>query len=171
MCLVEYGQCNTNTRQSVTGDIIGVKSANHPTDPYIAMYIEFMTEYWYLFAMLLVTVFLLSIQGTGTSATITPAQLPQLQARENAVIVDVNETEKFRTGHISRAVNIPFSVLGDSLNKLKKYQKKTIVLTCDTGNTSKKAMAVLKKNEFSDIYLLAGGLGAWRKENLPLEKG
>ncbi len=138
------------------------------------MYIEFMTEYWYLFAILLVIVFLLSMdptgQGMGGSRTITPVQLPQLQSRENAVILDVNETDRFKSGHISQAVNIPFSVLGDSLGKLKKYQKKTIVLTCDSGNNSKKAMAILKKNEFSDLYLLSGGLGAWKKENLPLEK-
>ena len=134
------------------------------------MYIEFMTEYWYLFAMLLVIVFLLSMHGVGDPGTITPAQLPQLQARENAVIVDVNEADKFKNGHISHAINIPFSVLGDSPGKLKKYQKKAIVLTCDTGNTSKKAKAILKKNEFSDIHVLAGGLSAWKKENLPLEK-
>ncbi len=136
----------------------------------LAMYIEFMTEYWYLFAMLLVIVFLLSMHGMGDPRAVTPAQLPQLQAREKAVIVDVNEADKFRDGHISRAVNIPISVLGDSLGKLKKYQKKAIVLTCDTGSASKKAMAILKKNEFSDLYVLAGGLSAWKKENLPLEK-
>jgi len=134
------------------------------------MYIEFITEYWYLFAMLLVIVFLLSMHSVGDPRTVAPAQLPQIQARENAVIVDLNEAEKFKSGHISHAVNIPFSVLENSLSKLKKYQKKAIVLTCDTGNNSKKAMAFLKKNEFSDIYLLAGGLNAWKKENLPLEK-
>ncbi len=134
------------------------------------MYIEFITEYWYLFAMLLVIVFLLSMHSVGDPRTIAPAQLPQLQSRENAVIVDLNEAEKFKSGHISQAVNIPFSVLENSLSKLKKYQKKAVVLTCDTGNNSKKAMAFLKKNEFSDIYLLSGGLNAWKKENLPLEK-
>ncbi len=134
------------------------------------MYIEFMTEYWYLFAMLLVIVFLLSMHSVGDPRSVAPAQLPQLQSRENAVIVDVNEADKFKNGHISQAVNIPFSVLDNSLGKLKKYQKKAIVLTCDTGSNSKKAMAILKKNEFSDIYLLSGGLNSWKKENLPLEK-
>ncbi len=151
-------------------NVIGVQSGNDPTLIPLAMYIEFITEYWYLFAMLLVIVFLLSMHGVSDPRAVTPAQLPQLQAREKAVIVDVNEADKFKSGHISQAVNIPFSVLGNSLGKLKKYQKKPLLLTCDTGNNSKKAMAILKKNEFSDIYLLAGGLNAWKKENLPLEK-
>ena len=139
------------------------------------MYIEFMMEYWYLFAMLLVIVFLLSMdpnnRGAAGSRNLTPAQLPQVQSRENAVIIDVNQSEKFKEGHISQAIGMPFSDLANSLTRLKKYQKKAVILTCDTGNTSRKASAILKKNDFTDIYILSGGLNAWKKENLPLEKG
>ena len=57
------------------------------------MYIDFITEYWYLFAMLIVTVFMLSLdpsqRGASGSKTLTPSQLPKLQTRENAVIVDL----------------------------------------------------------------------------------
>lgn len=139
------------------------------------IYFEFMTEYWYLFAMLFVTVLLLSMnpgaQSTGGSRALTPGQLPQLQSKDNAVIVDLNEKDRFKEGHISQAINLPFSKLEDSIGKLRKHQKKPIVLTCDSGNNSKKAVSVLRKNEFENVYVLAGGLAAWRKENLPLEKG
>jgi len=138
------------------------------------MIIEFMTEYWYLFAMLVVIVFLLSMdpakQGATGSRFLTPGQLPQVQSREKAIIVDVNESDKFKAGHISQAINMPLSTLSNSLGKLKKYQNKPVILTCDMGNNSKKAAAILKQNEFSDVYLLDGGLVAWKKENLPLEK-
>jgi rhodanese-related sulfurtransferase len=138
------------------------------------MYIEFMTEYWYLFATLLVVVLLLSFDPASTSVSgskmIAPAKLPHLQSRENAIIVDVNESEQFKAGHISQAINIPFGNLSNSIGKLTKHKKKPVVLTCNTGANSKKAVAILKKNEISDIYVLAGGLTAWKKENLPLEK-
>jgi len=29
---------------------------------------------------------------------------------------------------------------------------------------------VLRKNEFKRVYTLSGGLAAWEKENLPLER-
>ena len=45
------------------------------------------------------------------------------------------------------------------------------MLTCENGNNSRKAVSVLQKNDFSNIYTLNGGLASWRKENLPLEKG
>ncbi len=139
------------------------------------MYIDFLTEYWYLFAMLIVTVFMLSLdpakRGASGSKTLTPSQLPKLQTRENAVIVDLNEKDKFKEGHISQAINVPFSGLENSLGKLRKHQKKAVVLTCENGSNSRKAVAILKKNDFSEIYTLNGGLASWRKENLPLEKG
>ena len=138
------------------------------------MFIEFMTEYWYLFAMLFVIILLLifdpASMGAGGSKVLTPAQLPQLQSKQHAIIVDLNEEDRFKNGHISHAINIPFAKLNDSLGKLKKHQKKPIILTCETGVNSKKAVAVLRKNEYSDLYTLNGGLAAWKKENLPLEK-
>ena len=138
------------------------------------MYIEFMTEYWYLFAMLLVIVFLISMdpasQGAAGGRSLSPGQLPQVQSREKAVIIDVRESDKFKAGHISQSINFPISSLSDSLNRLKKYQSKPVILTCELGNNAKKASAILKQNEFSDIYILNGGLAAWKKENLPLEK-
>ena len=139
------------------------------------MYIDFMTEYWYLFAMLFVIVLLLSIdpasRSAGGSKSLTPAQLPQLQSREHPVIVDLTDSDKFAEGHIAQSINVPFSSLEDSLGKIRKYQKKPLVLVCENGNNARKAVAVLQKNDFEDIYTLAGGLAAWRKDNLPLEKG
>ena len=137
------------------------------------MYIDFLTEYWYLFTMLLVILFLLSMDPGSrgsNSRIINPVQIPPLQTRQHAVVVDLNDTEKFRVGHISQSINIPFASLEDSIGKIRKHQKKPIILTCENGVNSKKAMAALKKHDFSDVYSLAGGLAAWRNEGLPLEK-
>ena len=139
------------------------------------MYIDFMTEYWYLFAMLFVIVLMLSVDPASRSAagskSLTPAQLPQLQSREHPVIVDLSESDKFAEGHIAQSINVPYSKLEDSLGKIRKYQKKPLVLVCENGNNARKAVSVLHKNDFEDIYTLAGGLAAWRKDNMPLEKG
>ena len=137
------------------------------------MYIDFMTQYWYLFAMLLVILFLLSMdpssRGTG-SKSIAPSQIPPLQTRQHAVVVDLNDSDEFAAGHISQAINIPFSTLENAIGKIRKHQKKPIILTCSNGVNSRKSVAILQKHEFADVYSLAGGLAAWKKENLPLEK-
>ena len=139
------------------------------------MYIDFVVEYWYLFAMLAVIIIMLTIdpaaRGAAGAKSLSPLQLPQIQARENALVVDVNETDAFKTGHISQALNLPMSKFEDSLGKLKKKHDRAIIITCETGAKSSKAATILKKNEFTNLYILTGGLAAWKKENLPLEKG
>lgn len=139
------------------------------------MYVDFITEYWYLFAMLLAITFLLGLEPAQRKASgsrnVSPTELPKLQFREQAVVVDLNDHEKFRQGHVSKAINVPFNSLSDSLGKLRKHQSKPVVLVCETGTHSRKAASVLKKNEFSNIYVLNGGLASWKRENLPLEKG
>ncbi len=138
------------------------------------MYIDFMTEYWYFFAMLFVIVFLLSMdpasKGAGGSKAIAPGQIPPLQTRQHAVVVDLREKDKFAEGHISQSLNIPFAKLEDSIGKVRKYQKKPIIVVCENAANSRKAVTVLSKNDFTEVYSLAGGLAAWRKDNLPLEK-
>ena len=59
----------------------------------------------------------------------------------------------------------------DNTKKLNKYRNKPVIVTCQTGATAAKAAGILKSNEFEKLYILDGGLAAWRKENLPLVKG
>ena len=139
------------------------------------MDIEFITTNWYLFAALVVICGLIAVdtfrRGTNTSQ-VTAVQLPQLMNHDGAVVIDICESAEFENGHIPAAINIPLGQLDSNLNRLKKYRdkKKPIVLTCKTGTKAGRAAAILRKNEFSDVYTLAGGLAAWEKENLPVER-
>ena len=138
------------------------------------MYIEFLTEYWYLFALLLVILLLIGLdpgsRGVRGAKNLIPAQLPQLQSKENTVILDLNAKDKFAEGHIAQSINVPFAELADSIGKIRKHQKKPIILVCENGNHSRKAVPILLQAEFPTLYTLAGGLVTWRKENFPLEK-
>lgn len=139
------------------------------------MFLEFIAESWYLFAMLAFVIVLLILdpasRGAGGAKMLAPAQLPQIQAREKAVIVDLSDDSRFKAGHIAQSINVPFNQLEERIAKIRKYRDKPVILACENGNNSRKATAVLKRNEFKILYLLQGGLAAWRKENLPLEKG
>ena len=140
------------------------------------MDIEFITNNWYLFAALIVISLLIGIdtmrRGAGHSTQISAVQLPQFINHENAVVVDVCDSEEFRKGHIPSAINIPAGEVKDSLGRLQKYRAKDrpIVLSCRSGQRASRAAAVLRKNEFERVYTLSGGLAAWEKENLPLER-
>ncbi len=139
------------------------------------MIFDFISANWYLFAMLVVIVLLLTLnpskRGAAGTRKISPLQLPRLQHREAAVVVDVCDAEAFKRGHIEQAINLPLDQIADKIAKLNKHKSKPIIITCDNGGRSAKAASILRTNEFDQLYILEGGLAAWRKENLPLVKG
>ena len=140
------------------------------------MDLEFVTSNWHLFAALIVISLLIgfdSVRRGGSGANqVSAVQLPQFVNKENAVVVDVCEPDEFNKGHIPKAINIPVSKIKDQLGELEKFRTKNrpIVLSCRSGQRASRAAAVLRKNEFKSVYTLSGGLAAWEKENLPLER-
>jgi len=140
------------------------------------MDLDFIANNWHLFAALIVISLLIGIdtmrRGGAGANQVSAVQLPQLINQENAVVVDVCQPEEFRKGHIPAAINIPVDQIKEQLGQLEKFRKKDrpIVLSCRSGQRASRAAAVLRKNEFERVYTLSGGLAAWEKENLPLER-
>ena len=140
------------------------------------MDLDFIASNWHLFAALIVISTLIGIdtmrRGGAGANQVSAVQLPQLINQENAVVVDVCQPEEFRKGHIPAAINIPVDQIKEQLGQLEKFRKKDrpIVLSCHSGQRASRAAAVLRKNEFERVYTLSGGLAAWEKENLPLER-
>ena len=139
------------------------------------MDIQFITLNWHLFAALVVISTLIvvdTLRRSGGANQVSAVQLPQLINHEGAIVVAVCESAEFNKGHIPAAINIPMGEFKDNLKRLNKYRdkKKPIVLTCQSGTRAGRAAAILRKNEFSDVYTLTGGVTAWEKENLPIER-
>lgn len=137
------------------------------------MSIDFIVKNWYLFAALVFIVAMILLEPMRRRASgvreVAAFDVPQLLNHDHAVVVDVSSPQEFREGHIPSAIGIPLPDLDKSLKKIQKYKDKPVVLVCRSGNRAHKAASVLRKNEFSNLYVLTGGLGAWQKENFPLE--
>ncbi len=138
------------------------------------MFLQFVSEYWYLFAMLAAILLLMAFDPAGSSVNgaskISPAQLPQVQSRQSAVVVDVRKADEFKQGHIAQSINLPLDTMESSMKKLNKHKSKPLILVCQTGAKAGKSVNTLKKNGFSDLFVLDGGIAAWSKENLPLTR-
>jgi len=135
---------------------------------------QFVLTNWYLFAALAVVLGLLAagpvnrlIHGVKT---LSPAQAVQLMNRESAVVVDVCEPNEYRNGHIPHALSAPLSGLKNHVKDLEKYRNRPLVVACRSGNRSLKGALILRRNGFSAVYALAGGLAAWERESLPVER-
>jgi len=98
-----------------------------------------------------------------------PAAL-QLINHKNALVLDVREEGEYKLGNILNSKLIPLGKLNERIGELEKYKEQPIVVVCRTANRSAAACAALGKHGFAQTYILAGGITAWQKANLPLEK-
>jgi rhodanese-related sulfurtransferase len=94
----------------------------------------------------------------------------QLINHKNAVVLDVREQSEYDSGHVLNSKLIPLGKLKERLGELEKQKNKPIVVVCRSGNRSATACVLLGKQGFDQAYNLAGGVQAWQKNNLPLEK-
>lgn len=109
------------------------------------------------------------IQGavaTGLGAN----EAVQLINREKAVVIDVCEPAEFAAGHVVGAKNIPLAELQAKLPGAVKNKKLPLILVCQSGARSARAVATAKSLGFEQSHSLGGGLGAWRAANMPVEK-
>lgn len=102
----------------------------------------------------------------GTSVTVQDAV--QLANRQHGVFVDIRTPEKFKTGTIPQARNIPISDLETRSKSLPK--DKPIILFCDSGQQTGPAAGKLRKLGFEGAVSMHGGLRSWTQEGLPLTK-
>lgn len=94
----------------------------------------------------------------------------QLINHKNALILDVREESEFKNGHLLNSKLIPVGKLNARIGELERHRDKPIVVVCRSGQRSATACAALGKQGFAQAFNLSGGVVAWQKSNLPLEK-
>lgn len=94
----------------------------------------------------------------------------QLINHKNAVVLDVREDDEYKAGHVLNSMLIPLGKLKERVGELEQYKEQPVVVVCRSGNRSGTACAMLGKHGFTQAYNLAGGVMAWQKANLPLQK-
>ncbi len=89
-----------------------------------------------------------------------------------ATVIDVRNIESFKSGHIMNAQHIPLDELQDKApKKLAASKNKPIIIYDDNGMKGARAVNVLRALEFANVTNIKGGVGAWARENFPLEAG
>ena len=89
--------------------------------------------------------------------------------RQPTILVDVRNANEFTLGRIDNSLNIPLDQLPENIDKLKKNPNKTILVYCQKGFRSSQAVKILNKLGINSAVSIAGGLDAWKKDNLPIK--
>lgn len=109
-------------------------------------------------------------RGAGGVANVSPNEAVLLMNRSNAIVLDVRDDAEFTAGHITDARHIPLAKLAERIKELEKFKDKPILVHCQGGVRSSKACDILRKNEFTKLHNLQGGLNAWVAAKLPVVK-
>lgn len=136
------------------------------------MRVNFLIENWMLVLVAVGSASMLlwpNLQGAGQSG-LTPANAVQWINREKAVVVDVCEAEEYAAGHVVGSRNVPLGELEAKLGSVAKNKALPLILVCQTGARSSRALAIARKLGYEKAQSLHGGLKAWRGADLPLEK-
>lgn len=138
-------------------------------------FFEFMGNHPILFALLFVIIGFLVWDVMGSEilgiSSVQPYQAISMINHQEAVILDVREENELVQGRILNAIHIPLTILiKNQLYSLEKYRERPIIVSCAHGNRSVRSCMILKKNGFTKIHNLKGGIAAWQEANLPLTK-
>ncbi len=109
------------------------------------------------------------IQGAA-AAGLDPSGAVLLINREKAVVIDVCEPNEFAAGHVGGAKNLPLGELEAKLAGTVKNKALPLILVCQSGARSGRAVAIAKKLGYEQAQSLGGGLASWKAANLPIEK-
>lgn len=109
-----------------------------------------------------------SLTSGGSAGGISVPEATLLLNREDAMILDVRETQEWSAGHIANARHIASAQLEKRISEIEKFKETPVIVCCAGGSRSGAACNVLRKAGFLRVYNLAGGISAWTGAGLPL---
>jgi phage shock protein E len=101
---------------------------------------------------------------------VDPKQAQKLIEDKKVIVLDIRTPGEFKRSRIAGAKNMDFQAPDfeqriDALDKSKSY-----LVHCASGGRSTHSLLLFKQHEFHSIYHLDGGIKAWEKAGLPVEK-
>jgi len=98
------------------------------------------------------------------------AQFEKLATKKKSKIIDVRTPEEVAEGHLADATTVNF-LSPDFASQLASLNKKgTYLLYCRSGSRTRKAADALQKMGFKNVYMLEGGITAWKEAGKAIEK-
>lgn len=107
---------------------------------------------------------------------VPPKELKDRMDRgDDLLVVDVRSEKEFlgRTGHVPGSLNLPLDQIGPRLAALgddPDVLDTPVFLICQTASRAAHAARVMKKKGFRALYVVSGGMSAWRGQGLPTRK-
>ena len=81
-----------------------------------------------------------------------------LKDNPTAILIDVRSIQEYNEYHLNSAVCIPSYELQKKIPDMIENKNQMIILYCQTGARSKKAIKILEKLGYNNLYEIDGGI-------------
>lgn len=83
-----------------------------------------------------------------------------LRENSNIIVIDVRTNDEYMYKHLEKAINIPLQEISEKIGRFTGSKDDVIIVYCEYGGRSEKAMNKLKKLGYANVYNLKGGIEA-----------
>lgn len=117
----------------------------------------------------LITIFIIYEKRKG-GVKVDTSEMTRLINKGNPYVYDLRSAAEYGAGSVAGALNLQPSNLVKQDALFKASEEDCIILICKTGTTSSKSAGELKKQGFTNVNVLSGGMTNWTQSGMPLVK-
>lgn len=120
--------------------------------------------------LLLAMLFGAEIQLFAQAVTLSPDEFAKRSSAPQAQILDVRTASEFQNAHIKNSLQADWLNFDQFKGRVQYLDKnRPVMIYCASGGRSSAAAEWLRKNGYTDVQELKGGLIAWKSGNKPTE--
>ena len=81
-----------------------------------------------------------------------------LKNEKDAILIDVRSEQEYRENHLDGSINISLYDLERNGSKIELDKQNIIIVYCQSGKRSKRAVEILKQEGYEYVYEIKGGI-------------
>lgn len=81
-----------------------------------------------------------------------------LRENKNIIVVDVRTRDEYMFNHLSGAINVPLQEISQKIERFVPNKDDIVIVYCEYGGRSKKALNKMNKMGYVNVYNLDGGI-------------
>ena len=81
-----------------------------------------------------------------------------LEGNNQCILLDVRSEQEYKEGHLEGSINIPVYDINEEIQKVIPNRNNPIIVYCQSGSRSRKAISILSKKGYEELYNIEGGL-------------
>ena len=130
-------------------------------------FIQFVIKNWYIEIPLIISIAaLILFEKSKRASKIEPQAATIMINKQKARVLDVRSAIEFSKGTIPNAVNVNKDN-ASCISALKGDLDNPVIFVCNQGTDSSKIASNLKK-DLKEVYVINGGINAWKSEGFPI---